>query len=108
MHYKNRMQFRQGDVLIERLDTINTTQLMPLEDGRVILAHGEATGHAHAITTPDVHQYAIGAGVTHLEVKAAVAMLQHEEHGTIEIPTGKYRVTRQREYTPEETRNVAD
>jgi hypothetical protein len=42
--------YRQGDVLIipvesipERLDPIGR------EDGRVVLAHGEVTGHAHVI-----------------------------------------------------------
>ena len=105
---KNQTQFRQGDVLIERVDTIDTTQRMPRENGRVILAHGEVTGHAHAISAPDVDQYVGAVDATHLEVKTAVAMLQHEEHHTIEIPAGNYRVTRQREYTPEEIRNVAD
>lgn len=100
--------YRQGDVLIERVTQINRDQPMKREDGKVILAHGEVTGHAHAIADEDVHQFAAEAGVTFLEIKEAVALLKHEEHGTIELPQGRYRVTRQREYSPEEIRNVAD
>lgn len=42
--------YRQGDVLIERIDSVpDDAQPVPLEDGRIVLAHGEVTGHAHAI-----------------------------------------------------------
>jgi len=43
-------QGRQGDVLLRRVEHIpeNVTPV-PRENGRIILAHGEATGHAHAI-----------------------------------------------------------
>ncbi len=42
--------YRQGDVLLERVDSL-PRKLQPVarEKGRVILAHGEVTGHAHAI-----------------------------------------------------------
>ncbi len=101
--------YRQGDVLIRRVDSIIKTNLMKREQGRVILAHGEVTGHAHAITDKAVRQYQTKSpGVTALEIKQAVAMLKHEEHGTIEIPKGTYEVIRQREYTPTAIVNVAD
>jgi hypothetical protein len=32
----------------------------------------------------------------------------HQEHATIELPAGNYRAIRQREYSPEAIRNVAD
>ncbi len=101
--------YRQGDVLIRRIDSINKINPMEREQGRVILAHGEVTGHAHAITDKAVRQYRTKApGVTALEIRQAIAMLRHEEHGTIEIPKGTYEVIRQREYTPTEIINVAD
>ena len=101
--------YRQGDVLIERVARINRDKPMKREDGKVVLAHGEVTGHAHAIADEAVEQFQADApGVTHLEIREAVAMLKHEEHGTIELPRGKYIVRRQREYSPEEIRNVAD
>lgn len=105
---KNKNQFRQGDVLIHRVKKITTKDEIKRDNGRVVLAYGEVTGHAHAITDESVTQYQSDAGVTALEIKTAVALLKHEEHGTISIPKGKYRVTRQREYTPTEIRNVAD
>lgn len=70
------------------------------------------TGHAHAITAKKVRKspfvQANGLLCSDLEVKSAMAELRHEEHGTISIPKGDYRVTRQREYHPEAIRNVAD
>ncbi|MGH9523996.1 MAG: hypothetical protein ACRD3E_15850 [Terriglobales bacterium] len=32
----------------------------------------------------------------------------HEEHAPIVLPPGDYEIVRQREYSPEEIRNVAD
>lgn len=101
--------YRQGDVLIRRVDSISKTKPMEREQGRVVLAHGEVTGHAHAITEKGVNQYRTEVpDVTALEIEQAVAMLKHEEHSTIELPQGSYEVTRQREYAPGAIRNVAD
>lgn len=105
---KNKSQFRQGDVLIQRVENIDTTNPIQRDRGRVVLAYGEVTGHAHAILDEGVTQYAIAQGLTALEIKTAVALLKHEEHGTISLAPGQYRVVRQREYTPEEIRPVAD
>jgi len=91
---------------IRRKDSIPTTEIRP-EQGRVVLAHGEVTGHSHSISPQEATLYSDGA-VTELEVKAAMAMLEHQEHGTIALPKGRYRVIRQREYSPEAIRNVAD
>jgi hypothetical protein len=42
--------FRQGDVMIVPVDAIpEGLKRVPLEGGRVVLAHGEVTGHAHAV-----------------------------------------------------------
>lgn len=106
-----KVHYRQGDVLILRLDTPLKHEPEPMqrENGRVILAHGEVTGHSHAIADEGVQQYRTAEpGVTALEIETAMAMLKHEEHGTIEIPKGTYEVIRQREYTPTAIINVAD
>jgi hypothetical protein len=109
--------YRQGDVLIERIDSMpSAVKKLARENGKVVLAHGEVTGHAHAIAEPHVNHFSSPTGastdgladVTFLEVRDAVAALTHEEHATIEIKPGVYRVTRQREYSPEALRNVAD
>lgn len=108
---KTKTHYRQGDVLIERIGSLpKNRKPVAREHGKVVLAHGEVTGHAHAIADKHVTQTASAdhPGVTFLEVREAVAALKHEEHSTIELPPGEYRVTRQREYSPEEIRNVAD
>ncbi len=111
MKTKTPKHYRQGDVLIERIDSMprNCTKI-DRENGRVILAHGEVTGHAHALTAPGCELFAAESepGVTFLEIRDAMAALKHDEHGTIDLPAGTYRVTRQREYSPEAIRNVAD
>lgn len=108
---KKQIHVRQGDVLIERIAALpeKTTQIKR-EAGRIILAHGEATGHAHAILEKNVflHEAENHPGVTFLEIKDAVAALVHDEHTTISLERGIYRVTRQREYSPQEIRRVAD
>jgi hypothetical protein len=95
--------YRQGDVLIipveaipEKVDPINR------EEGRVVLAHGEITGHTHAIEAEgaalfrDPHLMAVFLAVTGDPVA-----LKHDEHDTIVVPPGRYQVVRQREYAPE-------
>lgn len=100
-------QARQGDVFVERIDEIPDGAVpVPREDGRIILAHGEVTGHAHAIAAPRA-QLLQHAGQMYLKL-LTYAYLRHEEHDEIRLPPGSYRVTRQREYTPEEIRYVAD
>ena len=103
-------QYRQGDVLIERISMLpSSLTKIARENGRVILAHGEVTGHAHAIAEEQCDLFQSDEpGVTFLAVRAAMAALQHDEHGTIALPAGQYRVTRQREYSPTAIRNVQD
>ena len=71
------------------------------ENGRIILAHGEVTGHHHS--------FAIDAGVTcyaddekdvnsFLKVESEVAPLEHQEHATIPHKKGNYAVIRQEEW----------
>lgn len=105
------MQFRQGDVLITRVESIpKRAKKKGRDQGRVVLAYGEVTGHAHAIAAPEATLYSLlddGAEELFLDADGTVS-LRHEEHAPVEIPGGKYRVTRQREYSPEAIRNVAD
>lgn len=103
--------YRQGDIMLERIDTIpaGAKEEAP-KDGRIVLAYGEVTGHAHAFYGKGVRYFAPNdQGVAHIRVEGEEpAMLQHEEHSTIPVPPGAYRVIRQREYHPEELRTVAD
>ncbi|WP_432975737.1 hypothetical protein [Dactylosporangium sp. CA-233914] len=77
--------------------------------GRMVLARGEATGHAHVIVGPDTILLADRDDIDRLFVKVVTrGRVVHEEHGTITIPAGTYRIVRQREYVPGAYRYVAD
>jgi hypothetical protein len=102
--------YRQGDVLIRRVAAIPAGLVpVPLDNGRVILAYGEVTGHAHAVVG-DVGFFA--ADLEDLEQRflriEADARVVHEEHGTITLSPGNYEVRRQREYAPKAPVYVAD
>lgn len=106
-----RQLVRQGDVLIVPIDQVpaNVTPV-PRENGAAILAHGEATGHAHRILDESAELVtAEGAAELYLLVNGDQAVeLTHDEHDTIRLDPGAYEVRRQREYAPEENRLVAD
>ena len=77
------------------------------------LHHGEVTGHAHRIRKgakayllPDTDDTVSEAEI--VEIEAALANLTHEEHDTIPLKKGFYRITIQREYSPQEIRRVLD
>lgn len=111
-------QYRQGDVFIERAEGLpDGATAVPRDQGRVILAYGEVTGHAHALVDRGAELFSVpGSEDRWLVIRPSgtaveggdVALLTHEEHATIPIPPGVYRVRRQREYSPEEIRRVAD
>jgi len=98
--------YRQGDVLIERVESLPKTA--KLQKGPVILAHGEVTGHAHQIHKGANLYMDPESQATYVEIAEAIADLTHEEHATVPLEKGIYRVVRQREYSPEAIRNVAD
>jgi hypothetical protein len=103
--------FRQGDVLIVPIAKL-PAGLEPVERerGRLVLAYGEVTGHAHAIRDKRAALFRdpkLAAIFMHVSGDEPVA-LDHQEHDTIHIPPGDYQIIRQREYTPDAIRNVAD
>lgn len=127
---KQPTMFRQGDVLIVMVSALAAgVTKRPRESGRVVLAHGEVTGHAHAIERRDVVHYdapnaekaaeqlLADAGFkfevsaenapSFLEIPTGAEVV-HEEHGTVVLPAGNAVVLRQREYAPEAIRQVAD
>lgn len=110
------MQFRQGDVFLERVDALPKSGLTEVQaQGRVVLAYGEATGHAHAIYPEQgvLPAKLWDAGAERFLQVMQNTTLEHEEHGAIPLEAGVYRVSKfgigtQREYSPEEIRSVAD
>lgn len=103
--------YRQGDVLIVECDEIPKAATEVKRDGgRVVLAYGEATGHAHAIHDQGVRMFredGSGSGLSYLHAAVDVS-IRHEEHATIPLKAGTYKVIRQREYDAGEARYVAD
>lgn len=103
------MMFRQGDVLIVRVDSIpGDVTPVKREDGNIVLAHGEVTGHRHRIPSRHANLYRTEMDARYMRVTAPV-QLRHEEHTTVKIPPGDYRISLHTEYVPGELpRTVAD
>jgi hypothetical protein len=100
----------QGDLCIEPVvnAALDDARAVPLaRDGAVVLAEGETTGHRHAFYGGEVTLFRDEAlardlprelYIGHVRIGADAAELRHEEHDTITLPKGLYRVRRQREY----------
>ncbi|SRR5260221_14753165 len=100
--------YRQGDVLLIKVDEIPADAKPVKRDaGRIVLAYGEVTGHAHAIKTPKVKMLTTIIGERFLS-SATGFNLNHEEHATAHLSAGIFQVIRQIEYSPEEIRTIAD
>lgn len=96
--------YRHGDVLLR--------QIVSLPKGAqrrvgATLAQGEVTGHSHRLKQAHAVQLWVQGSDLFLEVKEP-ATLVHEEHRAIELPSGFYRVWRQREYRPDAYVQVMD
>lgn len=91
-------QYRQGDVLIEKINSI-PKKLKKEKAKKIILAEGEATGHAHTMDINDADWWKNGDEQV-VSLKKEKALVKHEEHKPIELPLGDYQIIRQREYHP--------
>ena len=105
-----RKQYRQGDVfIIEAPDAKPSAahKRAPSPGGRVVLAQGSATGHAHAVTSP-------GAVLMTAPDDDAILMLEsdatlvHDEHDPIPLPAGAYLVRIQMQWDGAINRAVED
>lgn len=103
---------RQGDVLLVPCASIpKNAQPVPRDNGRVVLAYGEVTGHAHAMadTLDDPACELLTTGDERFLRVDRVSQLLHEEHTAHEVAPGAWKVVRQREWTDaDEPRQVAD
>jgi hypothetical protein len=112
-------QIRQGDVLLERVvHTLSPeAKPRPRDHGRVVLAYGEVTGHAHALAGPLTELFEEHDGALYLRIEATDELRHVDslesfrptgEHDAHTLEPGMYRVVNQREYAPGEIRRVAD
>lgn len=101
------MLLQQGDVLIQAVSEIPAGAVR--QNGAVVLAEGETTGHAHRVLDVEAVALSKMADRIFLEVFSETP-LTHEEHGTIQLPPGRYEVRKVREYDhfAEEAREVRD
>lgn len=100
--------YRQGDILLVA-EKKNIREEYEISKNKIV-AYGEATGHKHefegnvSLMTSTSWRT---MGTMYAEVKEE-SKLVHDEHDTIVIPEGFYRVVRQREYDGENIRQVVD
>jgi len=107
----------QGDVLIRRIGKIPKSAVEAFETkespGRHIIAHSE-TGHHHVVDSTKAKFYVDPADtmVGYISVFDKHVDLEHlrdyDKHETLRLPTGDYELRRQREWSPEGWRQVAD
>jgi Ni,Fe-hydrogenase III small subunit len=119
--------YRQGDILLVPVTSVpKGYKHVPAK--RAVVAYGEATGHHHVLhdiewviaedrTDQDLEAFAQGTSTFPVFVLAPVATeLMHvdqmdrptQDHETIFVESGLFRVVRQREYTPAAPRAVYD
>lgn len=99
-------QYRQGDVFLVKIAELPAHADEVTASGRIVLAYGEVTGHAHAISAGQARMFVDGD--TRFLVVESSADLCHEEHATIQLESGVYRIVQQREYVPNSSRLVID
>jgi len=111
---KAKQILRQGDVLLELVAALPKGAKDVSPEGRIVLAYGEVTGHAHAVY-PETQRAPAkmparlwDAGAERFLQVVEKTALRHEEHAPVPLEPGIYKVTTQREYHPEELRRVAD
>lgn len=108
----------QGDLLIRRIAALPATaKNTSAINGHFVVAHSE-TGHNHVVAErPNVQYFTTDDPmVSYLQVVEATdeteVLIEHlrsfDTHESIVISPGIYEVRRQREYTPEGWRKVAD
>ncbi|GGO18239.1 hypothetical protein [Deinococcus humi] len=98
------MLYRHGDVLVQSVPTMPNAHSRP----GATLARGEVTGHSHRFSDAAAVQLYTADTDTYVQVLSDTADLIHEEHATITLPRGFYKVWMQREYSPAAIRRVLD
>jgi len=99
------MTFYQGDVQLKRIEKLPKN----LKEKDKTIAYGEATGHHHSFTPESKVKVMIDNSGNQFAILEQQSELVHQEHNTIQIPKGIWRIRRQREYDQiEGIRQVSD
>lgn len=134
------IKYQQGDVIIKKLESpieeesenhhggkVNMSDKNDrwIQDHRTVIAEGEVTGHAHAFNNSnnpninvDLFKLKSTWSTPHrdsdtpnlMRITGGDAVLTHEEHNALTIPSGEYEIYQVREfdYLRRETRRVVD
>ena len=108
--------YRHGDLLITR---INAVPQSAINISSKIIAEGEVSGHKHKLVGQATVRIITGKEVNHTIIERVESgdvsinripelyfsasedvKLTHEEHKTLELPKGSYKVTKEREFNP--------
>lgn len=108
----NKMKpIRQGDVLIWPCDAIPAGAVpVDPENGRLIVARGEATGHHHSFPhRPEITLFRDDGSGGGFYVRADIPVsLEHQEHSALRLAPGVHKVSIQRTFVAGMARRVAD
>lgn len=107
----------QGDFLIIRVDGLpSDIEDFASEGNHYVIAHSE-TGHNHVMERTHVKAYK-PKGVPERDLYELFLLVEEDTtiehlrsfdtHETLLVPSGTYKIRRQREYTPEGYRRAAD
>ena len=104
---------RQGDVLLRPTTSLPRVVAAPAQDGRWVLAEGEATGHHHSVAlsrgvTMFRDDGAGGGRAYVVNETAAPVSLEHQEHTALPVAPGVHEVIRQRVFTAGLAQRVTD
>ena len=101
---------RQGDLLLVPVNALPERTWNRSNGRRLVLAEGEATGHAHVIDDVRAELRDEGWGGRRFIVveEGATVSLEHDEHDTLDVSAGIYEIRIQREYIPRGFRQVRD
>lgn len=98
------MQHRLGDIVGRHGDVGLILAELPAgaveqpRAGDLLLALGEATGHAHRIADETASVWVVG-NEKYLVTKVPTP-LSHEEHGVVMVPPGIYKIAIEEDYAP--------
>ena len=107
---KPKRLIQQGDVLFFEMEKLPEGVKERKNNNRVVFAEGESTGHAHATALDEFIETFTDADDNLWAKLTGVKEVAHEEHGTVTLDPGIYKIGIVREIDPysDEIRQVAD
>jgi hypothetical protein len=89
-------QIQQGDVILRRVNRPETMPPAVQRGGRLVLAEGEATGHAHVVEDEEAELIRDGERILLNLTRAAT--VKHQEHKAVTLGPGLWEVGRVQEF----------